>query len=93
MDIESDAMAADKAYDSNAYVDYLKSKNCSPVIPSRRNRKVPREYDEYAYKERHQIECFFGKVKHFRRLFSRYDKAATSYLSFLYFVSTLIWLR
>lgn len=91
--IESDLMAADKAYDCNEYVIFLKSNNCHPVIPPRRNRKIPREYDDHIYKERHQIECFFGKIKHFRRVFSRYDKTATSYLSFIYFVSTLIWLR
>ena len=93
MDVESDSMAADKAYDCDAYINYLKSNDCKPVIPPKSNRIIPREYDEHIYKERHQIECFFGKVKHFRRVFSRYDKAATSYLSFLYFVSTLIWLR
>ncbi len=92
-EIESDLMSADKAYDCNEYVDFLKGNNCHPVIPSRSNRKIPREYDHHIYKERHLIECFFGKIKHFRRVFSRYDKTATSYLSFIYFVSTLIWLR
>ncbi len=91
--IESDSMAADKAYDCDAYVNFLKRNNCHPVIPPRSNRKIPREYDDHIYKERHQIECFFGKIKHFRRVFSRYDKTATSYLSFLYFVSALIWLK
>jgi transposase len=91
--IQSASMVADKGYDCDAYIDYLKNKNCDPNIPPKRNRKIPREYDEHLYKERHQIECFFGKIKHFRRVFSRYDKAATSYLSIIYFVSTLIWLR
>ena len=39
------------------------------------------------------IERFIGKLKHFRRCFSRFDKLARNYLSFLYFASTLIWLR
>ena len=93
MGIDSEAMAGDKAYDANEYIDYLNNKGCTPAIPSRNNRKIPREYDEHIYKERNKIECFFGKIKHFRRVFSRYDKAARSYLSFIYFVSTLIWLR
>lgn len=91
--IESLSMTADKGYDSDEYIDYLQNNDCKPVIPPRNNRKKPRDYDEHIYKERHQIECFFGKIKYYRRIFSRYDKAATSYLSFLYFVGALIWLR
>lgn len=41
------------------------------------------------YKERHAIECFFGKIKQFRRIFSRFDKSARSYLAFLYFAGAL----
>ena len=44
-------------------------------------------------KEWHLIECFFNKIKRFRRIFSRFDKLAKRYLVFLYFVSALIWLR
>ena len=81
---------ADKAYDANDFVDNISSESC---IPSRRNRKSPRAYDKYLYEERHSIECFFGKIKHFRRIFSRFDKSAHTYLSFLYFVGSLIWIR
>lgn len=45
------------------------------------------------YKERHLVECLIGKVKHYRRIFSRFDKLANRYLSFLSFVAALIWLR
>lgn len=84
---------ADKGYDCDDFVENLEKQNCKPNIPPRSNRKKPRTYDEHIYKERHLIECFFGKIKHFRRIFSRYDKSAHSYLSFLYFVGTLIWIR
>ena len=47
----------------------------------------------YLYRERHLVECFIGKIKHFRRIFSRFDKLANRYLGFLYFASALIWLR
>ena len=43
-------------------------------------------YDKHIYKERHLIECFFGKIKYFRRIFSRFDKTVSSYLGFLQFV-------
>ncbi len=63
------------------------------VIPPNENAKTPREYDTWRYRERHLIKCFIGKVKHFRRIFSRFDKLARRYLGFVQFVSTLIWLR
>lgn len=89
-----DAMVnGDKAYDCDDFVESLLNQRCTPNIPPRSNRKRPRSYDAYIYKERHQIECFFGKIKHFRRIFSRYDKSAHSYLSFLHFVGVLIWIR
>ena len=61
--------------------------------PPRRNRQQPRDYDHYLYRERHLVECLFNKIKHFRRLFSRFDKLASRYLGFLNFVASLIWLR
>ncbi len=92
-DIKNTMVLADKGYDSNALIKTIEE-NCSiSVIPPRKNRKAPREYDEHVYKERHLIECFFGKIKHFRRVFSRFDKAARCFLGFLNFVGMLIWLR
>jgi len=91
--IQESHVIADKAYDCDDFIDYLSNKRCVPVIPPRRNRKIIRKYDKEIYKERHVIECFFSKVKHFRRIFSRYDKTAQSYLSFLHFVGALIWIR
>ena len=92
-DVHDCIVIADKGYDSDAFVHTLKSKGNHQVIPPRSNRKSPRNYDEHLYKERHLIECFFGKIKHFRRIFSRFDKAASSFLAFLNFVATLIWLK
>ena len=84
---------ADKGYDADHLDRTLEIKGCTAVIPPRKNRKKPRTYDKYLYKERNLIECFFGKIKHFRRVFSRYEKMAQSYLSFLHFVGVLIWIR
>ena len=47
----------------------------------------------YVYRERHLVECFIGKIKHYRHIFSRFDKLANRYLGFLHFVGALIWLR
>lgn len=86
-------LIADKGYDSDDLIEIAHTQNCSVTIPSRRSRITARDYDFFVYKERHLIECFFGKLKHFRRLFSRFDKSARNFMSFLYFASFLIWLR
>jgi len=92
-ELKDTILIADKGYDSNALIASLAANNCKAVIQPKKNRKEQREYDEYIYKERHLIECFFGKMKHFRRVFSRFDKSAEIFLSFLNFVGALIWLR
>jgi transposase len=63
------------------------------VIPPKKNRLAQREYDRHLYRERHLIECFIGKIKHYRRVFSRFEKLSKNYLGFLSFVSALVWLR
>ena len=84
---------ADKGYDAETFIQAIRERGAVPVIPPRSNRKTRREYDAHLYKERHLVECFINKMKHYRRIFSRYDKLAMTYLGFLHFVSTLIWLR
>ena len=91
--IQAGALLADKGYDADALLESLMESKIDAVIPPRANRTVQRPCDWYLYKERHLIECFFGKIKHYRRIFSRYEKLAVNYLSFLSFVGTLIWLR
>ena len=71
----------DKGYDSNALINEIKKQGATSVIPPRRNRKLQREYDAHTYKERHLVECFIGKIKHFRRMFSRFDKMADIFLT------------
>lgn len=91
--LAADYVLADKGYDSDAFALKLKEMGAEVVIPSRANRKELREIDEHLYKERHLIECCIGKLKHFRRVFSRFDKLAKNYLSFVYFASAIVWLR
>lgn len=92
-DIQNIPIIGDKGYDSDTLRSQIISQKCIPVIPSRSNKKVPANYDKYLYKERHAIECFFSKIKHFRRVFSRFDKSARNFAAFLYFVGAMIWLR
>ncbi len=66
--------------------------NAAAVIPPRTNRTELRDYDRHLYKERQLVECFINKIKHFRRIFSRFNKLVSRYLGFLYFSGALIWL-
>lgn len=92
-DQDADYILADKGYDSQEIIDAIESRGAEPVIPPRSHRKTTREYDHYVYKERNAIERMFCKLKQFRRISSRYDKLATSFLSFLHVASIVIWLR
>lgn len=83
---------ADKAYDSESVVQALEAKGMNAVIPSKSNKKNPREIDFYLYKERHLVECFFNKLKQYRRAATRYDKTAINFLGFLFVISVRIWL-
>ena len=92
-DFSAEYVIADKGYDAKAFVLYLQGQAAEAVIPSRATNKVQREIDTHLYKERHLIENQIGKLKQFRRVFSRFDKLAKNYLSFIYLASTVIWLR
>lgn len=92
-DLSAQYVIADRGYAAKAFVDQIIDSGAQAVIPPHRASKAPREYDHWLYRERHLIECFINKIKHFRRVFSRFDKLAHRYAGFLFLVSTLIWLR
>jgi transposase len=73
----------DMGYDSDAHRDFLRSQNNEPVIPGRKNRKVKIEYNKTIYKLRRRIEQFFGKLKENKRLAMRYDKADSTFMTFI----------
>jgi transposase len=93
VNFEVEHLIGDKGYDSAAFLQFILERGAVPVIPPRSNLKTPRDYDQYLYRERHLVECFINKVKHYRHIFSRFDKLASRYLGFLSFVGALIWLR
>ena len=91
--IEGDALIADKAYDSNAIRDTLKAARMRAVIPSRRSRRRPIRHNKVLYRERNRIERCFNKLKHFRRLATRYDRRARHFLAFLCIAASMLWMR
>jgi transposase len=86
-------LIADKGYDSDKIRDDLTRRGAEPVIPPRRNRKVQPPIDGFIYALRNLIERCFSKLKHSRRLATRYDKTAASYIGFVLIASTRLWIR
>ena len=83
----------DKGYDAQGLRHYILAQGMTPVIPGRSNRKVVVVYDQHLYRERHLVECLIGKIKRYRRIFTRFEKLSRRYLGFLHFAAALIWLR
>ena len=93
VDIEGSQVLADRGYDSDKLLDYIYSRGGEPTIPSRKGAKFERRCDWWLYKERHLVEKFFLKLKAFRRIATRYDKLAFTYMGFVCLASILIWLK
>lgn len=87
-----DALLADKGYDADAIRDELASANIEAVIPAKSNRRNPAPHDPTKYRLRNQIERLFNKLKNWRRVATRYDKTAGSYIGFVSLASVLLWL-
>ena len=74
-------MLADKAYDADDFIKVLNERGICPNTPKKAKRKEPRGFFKSLYKHRNQVERFFGKMKHFRRIATRYEKRADNYLA------------
>lgn len=85
-------IVADRGYDSDAFVETITAQGGQAVIPPRSNRLNPRTFDRHLYRDRNLIERFFARIKHFRRIATRYDKLAKSFLSFVHLACAIVWL-
>ncbi len=86
-------LLADRAYDANKLIELAKKQHMEVVIPSKSRRLEQRDYDRHTYKERHLIECFFEKLKEFRRIATRYDKLSITFKASVMIAACLIWLQ
>ena len=90
---QADFVLADKGYDSNEFIDTIESNGAVAVMPPRKNRIESRAYDKIIYKERNVMERLFQKLKHYRRIATRYERLARNYMAMLSLVATVIWLE
>jgi transposase len=91
--IPAEYVIADKGYDSNELRQAVVAQGAHPVIPPRSNRKTPISYDQHLYKERNIIERAFNKLKHYRRIATRYEKKAANFMGFILLGSIMIHLK
>ena len=87
-----DALLADKGYDADAIRQELADAEIEAVIPAKRNRRNPAPHDRVKYRWRNRIERLFSKLKNWRRVATRDDKTADSYIGFVSLASALLWL-
>lgn len=86
-------LIADKGYDADRIREETEANGGVAVIPMRRGRKVQTPIDDHIYALRNRIERCFNKLKNARRLATRYDKTAASYLGFIHIVSARLWTK
>ena len=92
-DLTESAVLGDKAYGTTEILAYIRDSGGTVVIPPKSNATDPWECDFSHYKERHAVECFFNKLKHFRRIATRYDKLSSMFQAFVYLACIMIWLK
>jgi transposase len=86
-------LVADRGYDARAIIELVESRGERAHIPTCRDRKVQRSVDHAIYRQRNVIERFFNKLKHFRRIATRYDKTARNFLAAVHLAATRLWVR
>lgn len=86
------AMPGDKGYDADWLRAAMIRRGITRCIPSKANRKVHLEHDRL-YRQRHRIEIMFGRLKDWRRVHTRYDRCAHTFMSAIAIAATVIfWL-
>ena len=93
IDCDPEQMLGDKGYDSEAVREDIEQRGGEAVIPSIATRKIQHVVDKALYALRNRIERFFNRIKHFRRLATRYEKHAANFLAMLKLAAVHLWLR
>jgi transposase len=86
-------MLADKGYDSDPIRQDLRDRGAVPEIPTKRNRHLQHSVSRPLYALRSRIECFINRLKNSRRVATRYDQTADSFLGFAALSSIRLWIR
>ena len=86
-------VVADRGYDARTVLDLIAARGGRGHIPTQRDRKVQRSVNPALYRRRNVVERFFNRLKHFRKVATRYEKTARNFLAAVLLVSARLWLR
>ena len=87
------ALLGDRGYDADWFRQALADRGIAACIPSKTNRRVPVPHDKAIYRQRHRIENMFGRLKDWRRIHTRYDRCAHTFMSAIALAAIVIfWL-
>ena len=86
-------LLGDKAYDADWLRKRLRDRCVRTCIPPTRSRRMPRRYSKILYRQRNLVERFFNKLKHARRIATRFEKHAVNFLAAVQIVAIRIWAR
>ena len=86
-------VVADRGYDARAILHLIAAHGGRGHIPTQRDRKVQRSVDPAIYRQRNLVERFFNKLKHFRKIATRYEKSARNYLAAVLIACSRLWTR
>ena len=87
-------LLGDKSYDADWFRAALDDRKITACIPSKANQKVPIPHDGALYRQHHKIEIMFGRLKDWRRIHTRYDRCAHTFMSPICIAATVsFWLN
>ena len=86
-------VVADRGFFARTIIELIEAGGAAAHIPSQSNVRVRRVVDREIYRQRNLVERFFNKLKHFRRIATRFDKLARNYLAAVLMASTRLWTR
>ena len=84
-------LIGDKSYDSNEYRTALRARGITPDVPPRKGRKSPAGYCKTLYRQRHKVENMCARLKDWRRIATRYDRCAHTFLSAILIAAIVIY--
>ncbi len=86
-------VVADRGYDARSLLDLIRAAGAKAHIPTQRDRLVQRSVNRRIYRQRNLVERYFNKLKHFRRIATRFDKLARNFLAAVALASARLWTR
>ncbi len=91
-EVNPKVLLADRGYDSDAIREDVLARGALPAIPTKKNRRVQHSVNRALYALRNRIERFINRLKNSRRVATRYDHTASSFLGFAMLASIRQWI-